>query len=279
MDRLDYLRRDSLCSGAEYGNFDWFRIIHTMQLKEKVIEDKQKEIFIVWPDKSKYSLEEYIFSRFYMYQSVYFHHTTRGFEGLLKKILQCARDIAKNNNSFAKALLSPMKILLGGKENKDLTKFQKLTDHVLLSQITLWQDIKNKTLSDLSNRLLLRKGIGWEHITKKVGFEIVDKTTSVQKYLRDKGLDHNYYFFEDKTRAEAYKPYRRAAEPKDQSSITSIMLFDPKWSKAGETGFREITQVKGLGRLRAITEVDDTSSILLYYFPKEYEREIKTLLS
>ena len=34
IDRLDYLRRDSLCSGAEYGNFDCFRIIHTMQLQE-----------------------------------------------------------------------------------------------------------------------------------------------------------------------------------------------------------------------------------------------------
>ena len=57
------------------------------------------------------------------------------------------------------------------------------------------------------------------------------------------------------------------------------MLFDPKWTKAGETGFREITQVPDLGRLRAITEVDDTSSILRYYFPKEYESEIKKLLS
>ena len=97
--------------------------------------------------------------------------------------------------------------------------------------------------------------------------------------MKKKGLDYNYYFFEDKTRAEAYKPYRSAAEPKDQSSVNSIMLFDPKWSKAGETGFREITQVPGLGRLRAITEVDDTSSILRYYFPKEHKGQIKKLLS
>jgi len=284
MDRLDYLRRDSLCSGAEYGNFDWFRIIHTMQLKEKVLprgqrKKGQKVIYVVWPDKSKFALEEYIFSRFYMYQSVYFHHTTRGFEGLLTKILQCARDIAKNNKSFTKALLPPTKTLLGEKEGKDLAKFQKLTDHVLLAQVTLWQNIKNKKLSDLSTRLLHRKGIGWEPITKKVGFEITNKTTRVQKYLKNKGLDHNYYFFEDKTRAEAYKPYRGAAEPKDQSSVNSIMLFDPKWSKAGETGFREITQVPGLERLRAITEADDTSSVLRYYFPKEHERQIKRLLS
>jgi hypothetical protein len=269
-DRLDFLRRDSLFSGAEYGNFDWYRIVHTMQLT-KLTEDIQK-IFIFWPDKTRYAIEEYLFSRFYMYQSVYFHHTTRGFECLLGKILQCAQDIAKQNKSFSKALLPPVKMLLGGKENKSLTRFEKLTDHVLLAQITIWQSEKNKTLSDLSKRLLERKGIGWEPITEKVGFEITNKTMQVQKYLQQKGLDHNYYFFEDKTKAEAYKPYRAAAE--EQSSVNSIMLFDPRWS---ETGFLEITEIPGLERLQAITGAP--SSILRYYFPKEYERQIKKLLS
>ena len=274
MDRLDYLRRDSLCSGAEYGNFDWFRIIHTMQLKEKVIKGQQKGTFVVWPDKSKFALEEYIFSRFYMYQSVYYHHTTRGFEGLLKKILQCARDIAKNNKSFTKALLPPMKMLLGGKEDKDLTKFQKLTDHILLAQITIWQNNKNKTLSDLSERLLLRKGIGWTEIIAGTPFEMATKMGKVRKYLQSQGKDHNYYFIEDSTGIPPYKPYSSASAGEEQTSVNSIMLFDPQWS---ETGFCEITEVSGLKRLQAITK--DQSSILRYYFPKEHKGQIKKMLS
>ena len=274
MDRLDYLRRDSLCSGAEYGNFDWFRIIHTMQLKEKVIKGQQKGTFVVWPDKSKFALEEYIFSRFYMYQSVYYHHTTRGFEGLLKKILQCARDIAKNNKSFTKALLPPMKMLLGGKEDKDLTKFQKLTDHILLAQITIWQNNKNKTLSDLSERLLLRKGIGWTEIIAGTPFEMATKMGKVREYLKNQGKDHNYYFIEDSTGIPPYKPYSSASAGEEQTSVNSIMLFDPQWS---ETGFCEITEVSGLKRLQAITK--DQSSVLRYYFPKEHKGQIKKLLS
>jgi len=276
MDRLDYLRRDSLCSGAEYGNFDWFRIIHTMQLKEKVIEGKQRGIFVVWPDKTKYALEEYIFSRFYMYQSVYFHHTTRGFECLLRKILQRARDIAKNNKSFTKALLPPMKMLLGGKEGKDLTKFQKLTDHVLLAQVTIWQNDKDETLSDLAKRLLLRKGISWTEIIAGTPFQMSHKIEKVRKYLQSKGKDHNYYFIEDSTEIAPYKPYSSASAGEEQTSVNSIMLFNPKWSKAGKTGFCEITQVPGLERLKAITRA---SSILRYYFPKEHEIRIKKLLN
>ncbi|MCH7559098.1 MAG: HD domain-containing protein [Planctomycetes bacterium] len=274
MDRLDYLRRDSLCSGAEYGNFDWFRIIHTMQLKEKVIEGKQKGIFVVWPNKSKFALEEYIFSRFYMYQSVYFHHTTRGFEGLLKVILKRAQDIAKQNKSFAKALLPPMKILLGGKESRDLAKFQKLTDHVLLAQVTIWQNDNDKILSDLAERLLLRKGIGWSEIIAGTPFQMSDKIEKVRKYLQSQGENHNYYFIEDSTEIAPYKPYSSASAGGEQTSVNSIMLFNPRWPK---TGFLEITEVPGLERLQAIT--GDPSSILRYYFPKEHERQIKRLLS
>lgn len=275
MDRLDYLRRDSLNSGAEYGNFDWLRIIRTMQLKEKVIKGKQKGIFIVWPDKSKFAIEEYIFSRFYMYQSVYFHHTTRGFEGLLQRILKYAQDIAKKNKSFAKELLPPMKTLIGGKQSQDPAKFQNLTDHVLLAQVTIWQGQKDKTLRDLAQRLVERKGISWKEISEKSGFEMTDKVNTVRDYLRQKGLNHEYYFFQDVTKAKVYEPYRPAAEVEDQSSVNSIMLYDSFWKP---TGFREISNVPGLERLQAIT-VGKLSPIIRYYFPKEHEKQIKKLLS
>ena len=273
MDRLDYLRRDSLCSGAEYGNFDLFRIIHTMQLEEKVIEGKQKGIFVVWPDKSKYALEEYIFSRFYMYQSVYFHHTTRGFEGLLVRILKRAQNIAKQNKSFAKSLLAPMKILLGGKENIDSRKFQNLTDHMLLAQVTIWQNDKDKILSDLSMRLLLRKGISWAEIIEGTPFQMSAKTEKVRDYLKQQGMDPNYYFIEDDPGAPPYKPYSSASSGEEQTSVNSIQLFDSRWPR---TGFLEITEVPGLERVRAITGT--SSSVLRYYFPKEHERKIKKLL-
>jgi len=274
MDRLDYLRRDSLCSGAEYGNFDCFRIIHTMQLEKKVIKGKQEDLFVVWPDKTKYAIEEYIFSRFYMYQSVYFHHTTRGFERLLQVILKRAQNIAKDSRDFRKALLPPMKILLGGKEIKDYQKFQDLTDHVLLAQVTIWQSSKDKILSDLSKCLLLRRGLGWTEIIAGTPFEMTNKIGKVQEYLQKKGKDHQYYFIEDSPGMPPYKPYSSASAGEEQTSVNSIILFDSRW---GGTGFLEITEVPGLERLRTITGAQ--SSVLRYYFPKEHEQDIKKLLS
>jgi hypothetical protein len=274
VDRLDYLRRDSLCSGAEYGNFDWFRIIHTMRLEEKVIEGRQKGLFIVWPEKSKYALEEYIFSRFYMYQSVYFHHTTRGFEGLLQKILRRAQDRANQNGRFADALLPPMQMIAGTEKAKDGRRFQNCTDHVLLGQVAIWQNHDDKVLSDLSTRLISRKGIGWIEIAAGTPFEMSAKIGEVRQYLDSQNKDHNYYFIEDSTEMTPYKPYSSASAGEEQTSVNSIMLFDPDWPP---TGFLEITEVPSLDRLRAITGT--SSSVLRYYFPKEHEKEIKKLLS
>jgi HD superfamily phosphohydrolase len=274
VDRLDYLQRDSLCSGAGYGHFDWFRIIHTMELREKQLQGAvaQKVTFVVWPEKSKYAIEEYIFSRFYMYQSVYFHHTIRGFEELVRKVLQRAKDIAVADVSFATAMLPPIKSILRTTDEPNLETFQMLTDNTLFAQIELWQDSKDKVLSDLCERLLLRKGVGW-HELKGTPFEMTEKIEQVRKYLNEKGLDSKYYFYEGKTETTAYKPYSSAAAAEEQSSVNSIILFDDSWPG---TGFVEISEAPGLERIKAIT--GSQVSTLRYYFPKEHEREIKALL-
>src|SRR5262249_54027352 len=80
MDRLDYLRRDSLCTGAGYGHFDWYRLLNTFEVHEGTGSGRD----IVWPEKSLLAIEEYIFARYYMYHNVYLHKATRGFEKLLE---------------------------------------------------------------------------------------------------------------------------------------------------------------------------------------------------
>jgi HD superfamily phosphohydrolase len=273
IDRLDYLRRDSSCSGAEYGHFDCFRIIHTMELREKAIEGKQRELFVVWPAKSKFAVEEYLFSRFYMYQSVYFHHTTKGYEGLLDRILTRARHLAQNRKRFVSELLPPLKILADGGEAGNPQAIQGLTDHVLLAQITLWQEDKDGVLKDLCQRLLARQGLGWTEVPAGTPFEMTRKVEAVRDYLKKQGKDSEYYFIEHAPQATPYKPYSSGSAAEEQTSINSIMLYDPDWP---DTGFREISQAPGLERLKAITATQP--AVLRYYFPKEHEADIRGLL-
>jgi len=278
MDRLDYLRRDSLCSGAEYGNFDWFRLIHTMQLKERKLprgrgQKEQVVTEVVWPDKTKFALEEYIFSRFYMYESVYFHHTSRGFESLLRKTLQRGRDCAIKSKQFRKTLVAPIPGVTPPQKSLDPTLFSKLTDHTLIAQIGIWQDSKDKTLADLSKRLIARKVFAWHPVEKTAGFEMANKVNAVREYLKKKRLDPQYYFFEDKAELSVYSPYRADASHEELSSLTSILLFDQSYDAPH---FCEITNVPGLQRLQAVTQAQ--TPIIRYYFPKEHEDQIKKRL-
>lgn len=92
MDRLDYLRRDSLFTGAGYGHFDWHRLITSMELDGS----EPNEWEIVWNSKAKLAIEEYVFSRFYMYQNVYLHKTTRGFEQMLQAMWKYAKKLMQD---------------------------------------------------------------------------------------------------------------------------------------------------------------------------------------
>jgi HD superfamily phosphohydrolase len=268
MDRLDYLRRDSLFSGAEYGNFDLFRIIHTMQLQNWNISSEQMELAVVWPAKSKYAIEEYIFSRFYMYQSVYFHHTTRGFECLLRTILDRARTLATDKN-FTNELLPPMKLLL---DTSAYDIFIQLTDYMLLAQISLWQQSDDKILQDLSRRFLQRNGISWKEV-KDSPMKISQKITRAKEMLQENGYDPDYYLIYDETETSVYKPYRSASNSGEISSVTSILLYDSGWP---DTHFCEITEVPGLERLKSITQ--DNAYCLRFYFPRELENDLKQVL-
>ena len=87
VDRLDYLRRDSLFTGSGYGHFDWQRLLTTVQFTDD-------ETDLVWPEKAALAIEEYIFARYYMYQNVYLHKTTRGFEALLQAMVEAGRSFA-----------------------------------------------------------------------------------------------------------------------------------------------------------------------------------------
>jgi HD superfamily phosphohydrolase len=147
MDRLDYLRRDSLFTGAGYGHFDWHRIIHSLEL----LGDEERDL--VWPDKSKLAIEEYIFARFYMYHNVYFHRTTRGFERVLEAMWKHAHSALRGGKSLD--LLPPILDFWQASE-PTVQQYLTIEEHTVLHQIHVWKSSKDKGLADLARRFLNR---------------------------------------------------------------------------------------------------------------------------
>jgi HD superfamily phosphohydrolase len=152
VDRLDYLRRDSLFSGADYGHFDWYRLITTLEL----YEDERRVRDIVWPEKSKLAIEAYIFARYYMYQNVYLHKTTCGFTKMVEAIWKRAKALFDAGAGADLALLPPI-LTFWSAADPSVQQYLAIEEYTLLQQIQNWVSHRDKPLADLSRRFLDRQ--------------------------------------------------------------------------------------------------------------------------
>lgn len=87
-DRLDYLKRDSLYTGVSYGHadLDWL-IENTMP-----IEVDSGAVQLGLSTAAIFAFEDFLLSRFHMFVSVYFHHTSVNFDAMLAGYLTEAGD-------------------------------------------------------------------------------------------------------------------------------------------------------------------------------------------
>ncbi len=265
VDRLDYLRRDSLFTGADYGHFDWYRLLTTIQFHDN-------ETDLVWPAKSALAIEEYIFARYYMYQNVYFHKTTRGFEQLLqamwnraKTLRQAGEDIDANpvlRRFWSHGSSEPEKV--------PVSDYLAVEEFTVLDQIERWTEHKDKSLADCARRFLERKGLAKVDPPPPVNPLTARDTEwegELHKLLRQKRYDPpEMYCLADKLDQKYLLPYFEEKEPENQTAVNTIrVLLDGKLQTIGEY----------LPRLKAV--IAKQADRIAYYVPKEIRKEAEVL--
>ena len=109
-DMMDYLPRDGLFTGVEYGKIDYHRLISSLE----VTTDGHLAI----SKSALYSLESMLISRYEMYKAVYFHKTVRSAEVMLLHSIMLADEQLNLTD-------------------KSLNNYLNLTDEVILEQICL----------------------------------------------------------------------------------------------------------------------------------------------
>ncbi|MGB9845538.1 HD domain-containing protein [Methanothermobacter tenebrarum] len=78
VDRMDYLLRDSHYTGVAYGIIDVERLIQNIKIEDDLILDK----------KGVPAAESMLLARYFMYPSVYQHHTTRIVNSMFRRCLK-----------------------------------------------------------------------------------------------------------------------------------------------------------------------------------------------
>jgi hypothetical protein len=78
-DRMDYLLRDAYFTGVASGNYDVEQLIGSLRIIEI---DGHQELGV--DGRGVVALEGFVLARYMMFASIYFHHTTRAYEGVLR---------------------------------------------------------------------------------------------------------------------------------------------------------------------------------------------------
>lgn len=197
-DRMDYLRRDALHTGAHYGNFDrdWI-------LSEMIPSDDRSAIVVV--EKGRAAVEQYLIGRYHMFQNVYLHKTSRGFEGAFGRLCHRLRTLGGD-------ALPPQVRALRLLQSLDLSleEFLALDDRVLLVEIGLLVDHPDLTVRRLAQALHHRRP---PRQVTSLGRPPVE-TSDLEALLEERraaasaaGLDPESAVWEDAAQDVPYRPY------------------------------------------------------------------------
>jgi HD superfamily phosphohydrolase len=207
VDRMDYLLRDSLMTGAKYGIFDLEWIIKSIN-----IDAAEDRLYISAP--GLYAVEDYLQARYYMYRQVYFHRTLRSAEAVLKVLLRRALFLFNEGGDVWCNADTPMEKILSGKK-LDLAEHLSLDDTDMLFSIKQWQRSSDGVLSDLSQRFLNRR------LFKAFDLDMPEDErpefiNRAREIVQKHGFDPEYYLVEDNAAEVPYSFYsKQSAEAKN----------------------------------------------------------------
>jgi len=236
VDRMDYLLRDSLMTGAKYGLYDLEWIINALQ-----IDEDADRVYVT--ARGVHAVEEYLQARYYMFRQVYFHRTLRSAEAVLRSALRRSLELVSRGAEVWCAAGTAFEKILR-RQSLNVTEHLSMDDSDVIFHMKQWQHSGDVVLSDLSDRFVNRrlfKAIDLDMpLDERKGF-----LAAARAVVERAGFAPEYYFIEDRASDVPYYGYYTAEgiEPR-----TRIYVEDGY----AHPRIREISEVsevvRGLGR-------------------------------
>lgn len=250
-DRIDYLLRDALFTGVPYGRIDIQRIANTLS----IWDEEPLRGSIVVSHKGVEAIEDYLLGRYHMHKGVYHHKTSRCMVRLLANAFRRASCVQpKDDGPLNLTKKVTPKTLLA------------LDDHTCFSAVYVWTRSPDKTLSDLSRRLVERRPLKTLHTTaQKLNEWEKEGLPEIRRKLKGMDLDPNYYLILERGKSK-YNPYV-APDPENAETATNHIMVVTEDGR-----LEEISRVSPL--INAISGQDD--SVTLFY-PKEVSEEMERI--
>lgn len=257
-DRSDYLLRDCHAAGITYGLFDLHWLIDHMNV------DKNRGNLVL-DKKAFHGAEQYVFARYHMYQSVYFHKATRSAEVMLRLLFQRFKKLLSDGESKVRPATvanAPPALV------KTFSEALSLEDYLQLDDATIMEFFKSCTTCDDPIMARLADGLLNRRLYKcidasRAGYDQVRNFErkaehAVQSIAENSPVE---YFFATDTPADTpYKIY----EPAEDNPATQILI---------ETSSGKIKPINHVSE--QVNALRNQITQLRFYFPEKSREKVQ----
>jgi uncharacterized protein len=255
-DRFDYLMRDSYATGVDYGEFDYRWLLTHLSLNEKAGR-------LQLSNKALLAAEAYIFARYHMYKTVYFHKTTRAAEVMFRLLLK--RFVFLINERGAKRATKlvpaapPAFVVAFTKKDSDLKEFLALDDHSVSEFCKSATKSRDSVLRQLASGLLDRRYFKSCDLTGMEAPKIAEFQNEITTLMEKKKLSMRWNWASDSPGDTPYKAY----DPDSEKENTQIYVEDSFGVP------REISKLS-----KPVAQLREAYAMHRFYFPESLRNEI-----
>ena len=150
-DRLDYIQRDRLMTGVEFGHIDCDWLLDCLEVGTVTVgtDDPVEVPCLYLGPKGVQVAEEYLEARSRLYRMVYMHKTTRAAEKMLEALLG---SVASRMKDSELARQEPVMRYLTS-ENPTLDYYLPLDDSTIWAALSIYSGLPDPNVSELAKRL------------------------------------------------------------------------------------------------------------------------------
>ena len=196
VDRLDYLMRVQINTGAKIGTFDVFRIFRALRIGE--------DGHLTVTNSGVAEVESYLMMRYHMYHNVYFHKLNALTTAYVIRALVRARVLVLEDKMTVSVRMNRMLT----DENLSVRDYLALTDSLIQAELTAFVSHEDRQLSKwarlLASRSGMHKSIRVRNLTE-VAFW--GAKNSIEKILTDAGHIPEEDMITTRVSKEGYRPY------------------------------------------------------------------------
>lgn len=216
-DRFDYLLRDNLMTGSQYGGFDLRWLLHVL-----TVDPGSSRLAVTWKGVS--AVEAYLQSRYHMYRNVYFHKVVRSAEGMVKLALGRAKRLAeKGKLAWPRPGDRSFKALLG--QQLSLEEFTELDDISLMHCLKEWMRADDATLASLCRGLLYRRLYKTIDLTSMQEKQARRAVEAASRAVKSAGGNVEYDLFYDEPADTPYEIFDESSDISVQDRLGRINSF------------------------------------------------------